>query len=609
MVLKLLKNGYFSMFIKRFFILLLLLTGAMLILTCGGPGTIHEGKVYRWYMLARIKGFDPTQAEDVYSSRMVSQIFDTLYQFHYLKRPYEVIPNLASSMPDISEDKLVYTIPIKKGIVFQDDPCFGENRGEGRELTADDVVFSIKRNADVRIRSLGWWLFDGRIKGLNEFREKTVGADGLDIYDEEVEGLKAVDRYTLRVELNEPFPQFIYVLTMSFSAIVASEAVEFYSEEFLNHPVGTGGFMLIEWIRGSKLVLEKSPTFREEYYPEEGEEGDYEAGLLKDAGKRLPLVDRLEIAILTEEQPRWLEFLSGNLDELEMITKDNFDQAMTADGALSEEIARKGIVILKKQEIDVFYIGFNMDDPVVGTNKKLRQAISLAEDTSRLLVLRNHQGIPAESPIPPGLPEYNPNLKNPYRRHNVEAARRLLEEAGYPGGRDANGQQFTITLDVRTGTLERQISELFVDDMRQLGIEINVIYNTWPALLEKLKERKTQLFSIGWIADYPDAETFMQLFYGPNSSPGSNASNYNNPEYNELYEKIRVMMPGDERTENIHRMVDILIDDCPWIFQYHRHPIGLYYKWTRNVKYHDFGYNLRKYRNIDVEMRKGLTGK
>ena len=580
-----------------------------MILTCGGPGTIHEGKVYRWYMIARIKGFDPTQADDIYSGRMILQIFDTLYQFHYLKSPYEVIPCLAASMPDISEENLVYTIPIKKGVVFQDDPCFEENGGKGRELTAEDVVFSLKRNADVRNRSLGWWLFDGRIKGLNEFREKTVGADELDIYKEEVEGLKAIDRYTLRIELNEPYPQFIYVLTMSFGAVVAREAVKFYGDEFLNHPVGTGAFILKEWIRGSKLVLEKSPTFREEYYPEEGEEGDREAGLLKDSGKRLPLVDRLEIAILTEEQPRWLEFLSGNLDELEMITKDNFDQVMTVDDALHEEIAQKGIITLKKQQIDIYYIGFNMDDPVVGTNKKLRQAISLAEDTSRLLVLRNYQGIPAESPIPPGLLEYDPDLTNPYRRHDVEAARELLAEAGYPEGLDADGKLLTLTLDVRSGTLERQISELFVDDMRQLGIDVNVIHNTWPALLEKIKERKTQIFSIGWIADYPDAETFMQLFYGPNSSPGSNGSNYNNPEYNKLYEQMRVMIPGHERTKIVRRMVDILIEDCPWIFQYHRRPIGLYYKWTGNVKYHDFGHNLRKYRNVDVEMRKSLAGK
>ena len=589
---------------------ILFLLVIIILCSCGGDsGSVHEGKVYHWQSSARIKGFDPTQASDVPSNRIIGQILETLLQYHYLKRPYELIPCLAESLPSISGDGLVYTFKIKRGVYFQDDPCFTETGGKGRELIADDFVFAIKRNADTRNRSLGWWLFDGRIKGLNEFRDMTVGVDGLDIYNEIVEGLRTLDRYTLRIELTRPYPQFSYVLAMSFAAAVPREAVEYYGEEFLNHPVGTGPFLLKEWIRGSRLVLEKNPNFREEFYPTEGEVGDRETGLLDDAGKRLPLIDRIEVSILTEDQPRWLEFLSGNLDGIGMITKDNFDQVMTPDGKLQEEIEEKGILTLVHPGIDIFYIGFNMDDPVVGTNRKLRQAMSLAEDTSRLLEMRNNQGIPAMSPLPPGLLEYDPEFKNPYRGPNVEAAKRLLVEAGYPEGRDKNGNQLRLTLDCRTGTLSRQINELFVDDMRQIGIDITVVYNTWPAFLEKLKERKTQLFTIGWVADYPDAENFMQLFYGPNSSPGANASNYNNPEYNRLYEQIRIMNQGPERTKIIRRMVDILVEDCPWIFQYHLQPIGLYYRWLKNVKYHDFGYNLRKYRNVDVELRKQLGGR
>ncbi len=574
----------------------------------GETEKVKKEMVFYRSLSAKVKGFDTAQASDVASNVVISQIYEPLLQYSYLKRPYQVEPCLAAEMPTVSEGGLTYTFKIKKGVYFQDDPSFTASGGKGRELTAQDFVYSFKRLADFDNQSTGWWIFNGRVKGLDEFRDISRENKGKTDYALEVEGLKALDRYTFRVKLKEPYPQLLYILTMSYAAAVPREAVEYYGEEFLNHPVGTGPFKLKEWFRSSKIVLVRNPHFREEFYPSAGEEGDRERGLLDDAGKRIPFLDRIEIKIILEDQPMWLEFMSGRLD-ISGVPKDNFDAAIGADRELTPEMKAKGIKLWKRPLLQIGYISFNMEDPLFRNNKLLRQAISMGYDVSRLITMFNGRSIPAQGPIPPGIDGYEEGKINPYRQYNLEKAGELLARAGYPQGRKPDGTPLTLKYEAPGADItRRQVVELFVDDMSKLGIEVEVIYNTWPAFLGKIRKRQAQIFGLAWIADYPDAENFLQLFYGPNSSPGPNNANFNNAEFNKLYDKIRTMPDSPERTEIYKRMVDILIKETPWIFGTYPLSFTLQYDWFKNFKPHDVGYNLSKYYKIDTELRQNRVG-
>jgi len=567
----------------------------------------NKGMVFYRSLPAKVKGFDTAQASDVVSNLVISQIYEPLLQYAYLERPYKVEPCLAAEMPTVSKAGLVYTFKIKKGVYFQDDPAFTDTGGKGRELTAEDFVYSFKRLADFDNQSTGWWIFSGRIKGLDKFREMSRKKKGKTDYNLEVEGLKALDRYTLQIKLKEPYPQLLYVLTMSYTAAVPREAVEYYGDEIINHPVGTGPFKLKEWTRGSKVVLVKNPKFRKEFYPSVGEKGDKELGLLDDAGKRIPFLDRIEMRIILEDQPMWLEFMNGRLD-ISGIPKDNFDSAIGTDRELTSAIKAKGIKLWKRPLLQVNYISFNMDDPLF-KEKLLRQAISLAYNENRVVKMFNNRLIPAIGPIPPGIKGYEKGKVNPYRKFDLDKAKELLAKAGYPGGKDKNGKQLKLTYEAAGSDItNRQRTDLFIDDMQKLGIEVDVTYNTWPAFLGKVRKRQAQIFGLAWVADYPDAENFLQLFYGPNSSPGPNNSNFNNPEFNKLYDKIKTMPDSPERTRIYEKMADIVMEECPWIFGTYPLSYTLKYDWLKNFKPHDVGYNLYKYYKIDTKLRRSRVG-
>ncbi|MBI4925188.1 MAG: hypothetical protein HY843_04615, partial [Bdellovibrio sp.] len=387
------------------------------------PNTLHL------LSIAKIKGLDPIYSDDLYSGTEIGHVYEGLVQYHYLKRPYTLIPNLAEAMPEISKDGKKITFKIKKGVFFQDNPCFKATAGKGRELEAQDFVYSFKRLADPKLTSAGWWVFDGKILGLNEWREENTKNKTTD-YQKEVQGLITPDKYTLQISLKQPSAQFIYSLAMAYSYAVPKEAVEYYGKEFINHPVGTGPFRLEEFNPSSKVVWIKNPTYRKEYYPSEGEPGDKEKDLLNDSGKPLPLSDKIIVYIFEESQPQWLSFLAGKLD-YSGIPKDNFDSAITSTKELKSELKTKGIVIYKNANLEITHTSFNMEDPLIGKNKYLRQALSVAhnqEEYNKLFY--NYRALSAQGPIPPGLAGYDPDFKNPYRQHNPEKAKELLKRAG-----------------------------------------------------------------------------------------------------------------------------------------------------------------------------------
>jgi len=412
-------------------VIVILVLSCFLMLSCVRREK-SDDNVLRWSMAVKPKGLDPVSTHGLYSHQILSLINEGLLKFHYLARPYSLEPNLAESMPEVSDDGITYTFKLKKGTYFYPDKCFGNDSTPSRELTAEDVIYSIKRVADFSNRSTGWWVFDGKIKGLNAFRENSK-AKSKTLYDESVEGLELVDKYTMKFHLVKPVSYFNYLLTMSYAMVVAPEAVDYYGEEYLNHPVGSGPYHLTKWVKGSKLVLEKNLHYRDEFYPSEGAPGDREAGLLADAGKKIPFIDKIELHIITESQPRWLKFESGQLDGVE-IPKDNFDNTVK-DGELLPKYIDKGMILAKWQQPDLTYTAFNMKDPIVGKNKFLRQAMNLAFDAREdLKIFQNGRGILSHSPIPPDMDGYDADFKNNFQDYNLDKARELLKKAGYPGG-------------------------------------------------------------------------------------------------------------------------------------------------------------------------------
>jgi len=559
----------------------------------------------------RIRGFDPVTSADVPSALAIYKVYEGLYEYEYLVRPYTVRPLLADGMPEVSADGLTYTFHLKKGVKFADDPCFPG--GKGREMTADDFVYSWKRVADVKTRSNCFWIFEGHIAGLDEYHQKSI--DKGVSYDDPVEGFKALDRYTIQVRLTQPYPQLIWVLTMSYTFVVPREAVERYGNEFLNHAVGTGPYIVGNWEwRNYSIVYVRNPTYHGDRYPTRGAPGDKEKGLLADAGKPIPFIDQVTQYVIADSSTEWLVFLSGDLASAG-ISRDNFDAVITAQRELTPELKARGIRLEKTPQLWTTYFGFNMEDPVVGRSKdpaedlrhkKLRQALCHAVDIKKWCAFYNERQIPANSPIPPGMAGYDPEKPLPYP-YDVELAKKLLAEAGYPDGKDPKtGNRLTLTIELGNASdpEERQSIDLMASFFDAIGVELKPSYNNWPEFLKKMERKQQQMFRLGWVADYPDAENFLQLFDSKSISPGPNHTNYSNPEFDRLYDEASTMQDTPERTALYMKMADLVTEDAVWITLTYPLAFGLHQPWLKNYKPHDFPYPNIKYYKTDPALMK-----
>ncbi|RLA64015.1 MAG: hypothetical protein DRQ88_01185 [Epsilonproteobacteria bacterium] len=579
---------------------ILIILAALLGFSCTKKIDLNE-KVLNLSVTAEIKGMDPIYANDMYSSNEVARVYEGLLQYHYLKRPYTLVPNLADKMPTVSKDGLTYTFKIKKGVLFHDDAAF--HGGIGRELVAADFVYSIKRLADPKLQSLGWWLLQGKLLGLDDWRKKYAEKDKVD-YTEAVAGVKALDKYTLQFKLKKSFPQFLYALAMPFTYAVSKEVVAKYGKEFLNHPVGTGAFILPVFTQSNKIIYIKNPKFRDKYYPTDVSEEFNTPYYLADAGKKLPLVEKVVVNIMKEQQPRWLNFGKGRIDVIG-IPKDNFEAAVTPDRSLTDDMAKKGITLIKNVALDVTYIAFNHDDPLF-KNIYLRRAMSLAYDPHAFNKLFNNDlAMVAQSLVPPGISGYMPSYTNPYVGPKVEEGKKMLAKAGYENGVGLP----EIIYDTSSATVNRQMGEFFKKQMAKIGIKIKVVTNPWPQLQEKITKRKVQVFGIAWGADYPDAENFLQLLYGPNRAPGANGSGYDNPEFNRLFEVSSLMQDSPERTALYEKMYRIAAEQVPWIFGVHRQNFILRHGFLKNYVASDFDQGSAQYLNIDLKKKAEILKK
>jgi ABC-type transport system substrate-binding protein len=671
-----------------------LLLGVLLFLLSACDGTVWNGpypaadagkNILYTAFTGRPKHLDPAQSYTEDEAAFTAQVYQPPLQYHYLKRPYTLIPFAAMEVPKpryfdasghpLSQDAdpatvaySVYDIHIRPGIRYQPHPAFaldaaGKPRyfdlspaelakidtladfkeSGSRELTAADYVYQVKRLAHPHLHSPIFGLMSQYIVGLKDYAATLEQADKaktgswLDLNAYPLEGAQAVDRYTYRVKVKGKYPQFQYWLAMPFFAPIPWEADRFYAQPGLAeknisldwYPVGTGPYMLTENDPNRRMVLERNPNYGGETYPAEGEPEDRAAGLLADAGKPLPFIDKVVFTLEKETIPYWNKFLQGYYDA-SGISSDNFDQAVQISGGearLTEDMERQGIQLRTSVATSDMYMGFNMLDPTVGgyTEKarKLRQAISIAVDFEEFIsIFANGRGIAAQGPIPPGIFGYREGA-NPYvydwvdgkpKRKSISYAKQLLAEAGYPGGRDAaTGKPLLVYLDTTsTGLGSKSRVDWLQKQFQKIDVQLVVRATDWNRFQDKIRKGNAQLFFFGWNADYPDPENFLFLLNGPQSrakSGGENSANYDNPEYNRLFERMKNMDNGPQRQALIDDMVGILRRDAPWIFGYHPKDFVLAHAWTHNRKPNQMANNALKYQRLDPALREKMRAR
>jgi oligopeptide transport system substrate-binding protein len=616
----------------------------------------------------RPKHLDPVQSYTVDESLFTRQIVEPPLQYHYLKRPYELMALTATEVPkpnEIDGGKFtVYDIRIRPGIHYQPHPAFvSENHALAskkiarlknpyelplgtRELVADDYIYQIKRLAHPRLHSPIFGLMAEYIVGMAEYAEALKKADvdrnkWLDLREFPLRGVERIDRYTYRVTLKGRYPQFAYWLAMPFFSPIPWEAEKFFHQsgmELKNFtldwwPVGTGPYMLTENDPNARMVLERNPNFRGAPYPSEGELGDAEAGLLKDAGKTMPFLDRVVFSREKESVPYWNKFLQGYYDSAG-ISSENFDQAIrvAVDGATepSPEMIERGIELSTSVATTIFYFGFNMKDPLVGGTseraRKLRQAISIAVDMEEYLsIFQNGRGVVAHSPLPPGIfgrreareginPVTHMWRDGREQRRPVAEAKKLLAEAGYPEGRDAKtGMPLVLYFDTTSrGPGDKARLDWWRKQFDKLSIQLEVRETDWNRFQEKIRKGTQQVYGLGWSADYPDPENFLFLLHGPQAradGAGANSSNYASLEFDALFERMKNIPNSPERQRLIDSMVDIARRDAPWIFGFHPKGYTLRHSWLANVKPNDMAGNTIQYLRVDPQLRAELRRK
>jgi ABC-type transport system substrate-binding protein len=530
---------------------------------------------------------DPAQAASVYSARAVQMNYETLLEFDYHARPYQLIPALADSMPIVNSNATVYVFHINPAACFQADICFGldsDGRPKGRPVVAEDLIFSLKRLADRKVSSPGSWLVDDSIKGMRAFADASSLKTVTD-YSMKISGLTALDSHTVQIELIEPKQHFVWYFGMCYTAVVPHEAVTFYGTDFGNHAVGSGAYRLDRWQRNHQMDFVRNNNWR-----------GWSKGpaAFDPTGATVPF-DRIIFRVIDDVSTQWLCFLAGELDFLGSITRDNWDVVVNADGELDKSLQDRGIQIFEIPALEVFYIGMNMDDPVLGGNRKLRQALNCAFDSSRWVRFFNNRTLKCDGPLPPGI---TGRLDTPFEYDfNLDKAKLLLKEAGYPDGiNPATGKRLVLDLDMgRTSQEIRESTELMVAFYDKVGISLQPHFHNWPVFLKRISDRQSQMFRIGWVGDYPDAENFIQLFYGKNVSPGPNRSNYVNPDLDRLYEQAVQTTSESERNRMWEEAQRIVREDCPWIFQYYRKTYTLSNNRHLNYQPTDFPYSTEKY--------------
>jgi len=566
-------------------------------------------KVLRYAFLVGETGFDPAQLSDLYSRYLTAHIFDGLYKYDHLARPYKIKPNVADGMPEVSADYRTWTVRLQKGIYFADDPAFG---GKKRELVAEDFVYSFKRFFDPATKSpLYSTLKDEGILGLDELRQRALKSKKPFDYDVPVEGLRALDRYTLQLRLAEARPRLLYTLAIGDVMVaVAREVMEAYPGKSMEHPVGTGPFVLKQWRRSSRMVFERNPNFRELYYDAEPNADDAEgqAQLARFKGRRLPMLDAVEVAIIEEGQPRWLSFLRREFDLLFLLPEEYADIAIP-HGRIAPHLAKQGIRAHSMASPDRTLFYFNMEDPVVGgytpAKVALRRAIGLATDVGReIRQVRRGQAVLAQSVVAPLTWGYDADFKSENSDFDPARAMALLDIYGYvdrdgDGWREQpDGTPLLIEYASSPDSRSRPFEELWQKDLARIGIRIKVKSAQWPEQLKASRAGQLMVWQLGYAAATPDSQLGFELLYGP-AAGGQNLGRFRNAQYDAAYDAMRRLPDGPERLAQLHELQRLTLAYMPQKYRVHRIVNDLTQPWVLGFRRPAFGTSFWSYVDID----------
>ena len=580
------------------------------------PAAADPDKVFRYAFEVAETSFDPHKISDVYSIIACSAMFDAPLRYDYLARPLKLVPNTLTKLPEVSADGLTYTLHVKPGIFFIDDPAFN---GKKRELVAEDYVYSMKRLMDPKLAASQAGEIEGIVLGSDEAMTRARNANRLD-YDAPVEGLKALDRYTWQIKLTKPIGVFIFNLAdCRISCAVAREVVEKYGDDFPAHPVGTGAYRLTFWKRTSKMVFEANSGFREEYFDGQPSADDAtgQAILARQKGKRLPMVGKVEIYVIETEQPRWLSFLNEEFDLIFRIPEEYAYVAMP-NNKIAPNLKRRGIAMEQVPGLDLTYNYFNMEDPTVGgyTPEKvaLRRAISLGYKTQdEIAIVRKNQAIPAQTPYAPGVAGYDPAFRTSANEYNLAKAKALLDMFGYvdrdgDGYREMpDGSPLVLKFNSTPNARDNQLDELWKRSMDDIGVRITIRKAKWPDLLKESNNGKLMFWQLGGSAAMPDADTWLQSLYGPNAGYKGNRARFKLAEYDELFDRARVMPDSPERTKIYQQMAKLVVAYAPWKINTHRIVTDMWYPWVIGYR-RPLVQSQNFWRFIDIDLAKVPAG-
>jgi oligopeptide transport system substrate-binding protein len=564
---------------------------AISLFAAGNTFAADKVKTIRFAFLIAETSFDPAKVSDLYSNIINEAIFDAPLTYDYLARPAKLIPNTAAAMPEVADNGKTYTFKFKRGIYFADDPAFN---GAKRELTAYDYAYALKRFYDPQLSSPWLWYIEGKVIGGDEAMAAAKKAGKFD-YDAPIAGIETPDKYTLRIRLKETDYNFIYIFGTVQTAAVAREVIEANAADPGAHPVGTGPFRLVEWKRSHKMVLEANPSFRTQLYEAEpGSDPEMQEIYRQMKGKKLPQIQRLEVTVVEESQPRWLAFLNGETDYANAPLE--FSGFAFPGGKLAPNLAKQGMRGERFVEPDLVYTYFNMEDPIVGgyTPEKvaLRRAIWLGYNLNEdINLVRNGAAVKAESPIPPGVAGYDPAFRNAYGEYNPAKANALLDMYGYldrdgDGYREnPDGSKLVIEQASDPSSITKQLDELWKKNMDAIGVKMVFLKAKWPDLNKQSQLGKLAMWQLAWGADYPDAENFFQSLYGGNIGQ-SNRAKFKLPAFDKLYEQTRLMPPSPERNKIYGEMTRLVSVYAPWIPNVHRLRSEIAQPWVIGYKKH-----------------------
>ena len=551
-------------------------------------------------------GFDPVRVSDLYSNTVNEAIFERLMTYDYLARPAKVVPMVAESMPEVKDNGRVYVFKIRKGIHFTPDPAF---KGQPRELIAEDFVYSYKRFLDPKNRSPWAFLLEGKIEGLDELAEAAKKSGKFD-YDAKIPGMRAVDRYTLEFRLKSTDYIFPYVVAHVPFGAVAREVIEAYSDDAQAHPVGTGPYVLKQWSRAAKIVLEANPDYRGFTWDFAVAEPAWDDALVKVMrGKKMPQIGRVEISIIEEEQSRWLAFNQKELDILNLPAAFR-PEVFDADNRIKPKWTEQGVGLFKAIDPDIAYTFFNFRDPLVGGFSKekiaLRRAIIMGYNLQdEIRVIRKHQAVAAQMPIPAGVVGHDPSYRtiNPY---DPALANKLLDYFKYTRGKDGyrtlpDGKPLVIKQANGTTAVERELSELWKKSMDAIGIRMEFQIGKFAEHLKASKACQLMMWGAAWTADYPDGDNFMQLLYGPNTGQSNNGC-YESKAFDAFYVKSTAMPNSPERNFLFLEMTRQMEVDGAWVMQVSRERNQMFRPWVLGFKKHPILHAEWQY--MDLEPRR-----